>query len=256
MPLLAPALCPCHNRPVAGTQEQDRARAVRPDGRPQAGARPRPSGRRPLVWAIWLWVVSALLLCFFAFLAAFYDRFPSDERIAHATQGIDVPAFGGFLAFVNVLGNTWLYVALTLTLTVAFVLVRAGSEAVLVLLTFIPRGLNSLLKGWVERPRPSPDLVEVSHDASGFSFPSGHTVGTAVLFGALFFLIPVVVPWRPLRWALQAGCLLAVLASGPARVYVGVHWPSDVLAGYLLALLFLAPLLVAYWRLRRRPDAG
>ncbi len=182
--------------------------------------------------------------------AMFYDRFPADERIAHALQGVDAPAFSGFLDFVNLLGNTWLYVALTVILGASFVLARSSAGAIMMLLAFIPRGVNSLVKGWVERPRPSPELVEVSHNASGFSFPSGHTVGTTVVFVVLFFLIPVVVPWRPVRWPLQAGCLLLVLAAGPARVYVGVHWPSDVLGGYLLAFLCLAPLLAAYRAVR------
>ena len=201
---------------------------------------------------MWLWIAVALLFIVLAALAAFYDRFPADERIAHAIQSIDVPAFGGFLHFVNALGDPWPSVTLILVLTVAFALVRAGSESVLILLTFIPRGVNSLLKDWVERPRPAPELVEVSSNASGFGFPSGHTVGTAALFGVLFFLIPVVVPWRPLRWALQAGCLLAVLAAGPARVYVGAHWPSDALGGYLLVGLLLVPVLAAYRALRGR----
>ena len=204
---------------------------------------------------LWLWAAVALLLGALALFAAFYDRFPADERIAHAIQDIDVPAFGGFVDFVNVLGDAWLYIPLGLALTGALALRREGSEAVLVLLTFVPRGANSLLKDWVERPRPSDELVEVPADASGFSFPSGHTVGTAALFGLLFFLLPVLVPWRPLRWALQVGCLLVVLAAGPARVYVGAHWPSDVLGGYLLALLFLVPVLVVYRTLNRRPPS-
>ena len=193
-----------------------------------------------------------MLLSLLAVFAFFFDRFPADERIAHVLQNIDVPAFGGFLDFVNALGHSWPFIVLVLALTIGFAWVRAGSEAVLVFLTLVPRGANVLLKDWVERPRPSEELVEVSSSASGFSFPSGHTVATAALFGVLFFLIPVVVRWRPLRWTLQAGCLLLVLAAGPARVYVGVHWPSDVLGGYLLALLFLAPVVAAYRALR--PD--
>ena len=209
-----------------------------------------PTGPGRLVWGLGLWLAGALLLSVLAVFAAFFDRFPADERIAHAMQDIDVPAFGGFLDFVNALGHSWLAIVLVLALTVGFAWARAGSEAVLVFLTLVPRGANVLLKGWVERPRPSEELVEVSSSASGFSFPSGHTVATATLFGVLFFLIPVVVLWRPLRWTLQAGCLLMVLAAGPARVYVGVHWPSDVLGGYLLALLFLAPVVAAYRALR------
>ncbi len=227
---------------MAATQERVPSREVGPDV--------RPSGARRFFWGLWLWSAVALLFLAHAVFAAFFDRFPSDERITDAMQNIDVPAFGGFLAFVNLLGNTWLYASLTLSLTVAFALARAGPEAVLVLLSFVARGLNGMLKGWVERPRPSPELVDVSSDASGFSFPSGHTVGTACLFGVLFFLIPAVVPWRPMRWVLQAGCLLVVVAAGPARVFIGVHWPSDVLAGYLVAFLFFAPMLAAYRAVR------
>jgi len=205
-----------------------------------------PARRRRLVWAFWLWAVLALLFCLLALFAAFYDRFPADERIAHAVQDIDVPAFGGFIDFVNILGDAWLYIPLAVALAIALALARLGSEAVLVLLTFVPRAVNGLLKDWVERPRPSDQVLEVSDKASGFSFPSGHVVGTATLFAMLFFLVTAVVPWRPLRWTLQAGCLLIVLAAGPARVYVGVHWPSDTLGGYLLALLFVIPMAVAY----------
>jgi undecaprenyl-diphosphatase len=200
--------------------------------------------------AVWSWLAAALFFCGLSVFAAFFDRFPGDERLAHALQGADVPALGGYFDFVNLLGNGWAYVGLTLALVLAFAYVRAGMEAVFVLAAFVPRFVNSVVKDWVDRPRPSPELVDVSDGASGFAFPSGHTVGTAALFGALFFVLPAVVPWRPVRWTLQAGCLLLVVSAGPARVYEGVHWPSDVFGGYLLALLFLAPALVAYRALR------
>ncbi len=198
------------------------------------------------VWAVGLWLAVAFAFVVLAVLAAVYDRFPADERIAHAIQDVDVPAFGGFLEFVNLLGDAWISIPLTLAMAALLVVTRSQAEGVLVLLTFLPRLLSSLLKTLVERPRPSSDLIDVTDTASGSSFPSGHTVGTAAFYGLVFFLIPIVVPWRPLRWVLQAGCLLVVLAGGPARMYVGVHWPSDVLGGYLVALLFLMPALAAY----------
>ncbi len=211
-----------------------------------------------LVWALWLWSAVALFLLVLALFATFFDRFPSDERITDAFQGVDVPAFGGFLDFVNLVGDVWFYVPLTIVLSVAFFVARSPMAAGMVLLTFGARGANSLVKGWVERPRPSPELVDVAHNESGFGFPSGHTVGTTALFGVLFFLIPLIVPWRPVRWLLQGGCLLMILAAGPARVYEGVHWPSDVLGAYLLALLCLAPPLAAYGAARgwRAPHSG
>lgn len=202
--------------------------------------------RSPLIWGAWLW---CLLVAFFVALAVsaiFYDRFPADERVAHAIQNIDVPALGGFFDVVNFVGNGWFAVPFAVVVAFGFAVQRSWWEAALLPLTLVPRAINSIVKDVVDRPRPSPDLLHVTGDASGPGFPSGHTVGTAALFGLLFFLIPAVVPWRPLRWALQLGCLLAVAAAGPARVYVGVHWPSDTLAGYLLALLLVGPLATAY----------
>ncbi len=185
-----------------------------------------------------------------AVFAGFFDRFPGDEAAAGAFQDVDPPVLGGFLRFINWIGTEWVYVLFTLGLALALAVTRSGWESLLVLYTAGVRVGNSVLKDWIERPRPSEELVEVTDHASGFSFPSGHTVATAALFAAAFIIIPVVVSSRPLRWLLQAGCLLAVLATGPARVYVGAHWPSDVLAAYLLALLALGPPLVAYRVLR------
>ncbi|MGB2694569.1 MAG: phosphatase PAP2 family protein [Dehalococcoidia bacterium] len=204
--------------------------------------------------AVVSWAVATLAFLLLAVLAAFFDRFPADERIAHAIQGIDVPAFGGFMAFVNHLGDGVIAVLLMLGVAVAFAVARRGWEAMVVILMAAPRATSVVIKEIVGRPRPSPHLINVSHQESDYSFPSGHTVGTAALFVALFFLIPAVVPWRFVRWLLQAGCVLVVLAAGPARVYVGVHWPSDVFAGYLLALIFLVPVFLVYLAYRQHEN--
>ena len=221
-----------------------------------AGEQPAGAGRsRLLVWGIALWLALALFALFMSVCAYFYDYFPADVRIAHAVQDIDVPAFGGFMDFMNVLGNTTTYVILVVAFTVALAVVRAGWESTLVLLTIVPTTLGTLMKDWVERPRPSAELVDVSANAGGFSFPSGHTLKTGALFLVLFFVIPALVPWRPVRWLLQAVCLAFVAAGGTARVYVGVHWPSDTLASYLLVLLFLGPPLALYLLVRRQRES-
>lgn len=209
----------------------------------QDPAREAPSA---LFWASFLWSIVGATFVVFAVFARFYDYFPSDIYIAHHIQSIDVPAFGGYVNFVNFIGNDVFYIVLTLLVAGAIVLLRAPIEAVLVLLTIGPRLLNSAAKGAVARPRPSADLVEVAQHDGGYGFPSGHTVGTAALFGVLFLVLPAVVPSRPLRWLLQLGCLLLIVSAGPARVFVGVHWPSDALGSYLLALIFLIPAVAAY----------
>jgi len=220
------------------------------------GEQPAVAGRsRLLVWGIGLWLAMALFVLFMSVCAYFYDYFPADLRIAHAVQGIDVPAFAGSMDFMNVLGNTTTYVILVLAFTVALAVVRAGWESTLVLLTIVPTVFGTLMKDWVERPRPSGELVDISAKAADFGFPSGHTLKTGALFLVLLVVIPALVPWRPARWLLQAACLAFVAGAGTARVYVGVHWPSDTLASYLLVLLFLGPPLALYLRLRRPPES-
>lgn len=217
---------------------------------------PRSSLPPTAAWGLALWLAGAAALALLATFAAFFDRFPGDRALADALQDTDVPVLGGFFDFINLLGDAWFYIPLVALLAVACFVRRAWLEAVLVLLVFVPHSLVAALKGWIERPRPAPDLVAVTDRAGGFSFPSGHTVSTAVLFGLLLFLLPALVPRRPLCRLLQAACLVAVVSAGPARVYVGVHWPSDVLGGYLLAALFLAPVIALYRALRPRLAPG
>jgi undecaprenyl-diphosphatase len=102
--------------------------------------------------------------------------------------------------------------------------------ATALLLLLVSNGVNELLKLWVQRPRPCRTLeaVRVLVGCSGrsFSFPSSHATNTsaqALLFA--YFYRPLVVP-----------LLFVVALVGYSRVYVGVHYPADVLAGFLVGL--------------------
>lgn len=207
-----------------------------------------------------LWLAGLALFAVVAALAAFYDYFPADLRIARAIQDIDVPAWGGAVGFTNQAGDT-----LWASVSWAIVIVGLGGltrwrDAAYAFVAIAPRGANALLKVVVDRPRPSADLVRVSENASGAAFPSGHVTG-AVTFYLLLFVIAFFAVRQPgLRMALQGFCLFMVLVVGPGRVYSGAHWPSDVLGGYLLSALFLVPVLRFYLPAGRlaggQPDLG
>jgi undecaprenyl-diphosphatase len=199
-----------------------------------------------------LWLAGAFVFALMAVCAALFDRFPGDERVAEWIQDIDAPGVATLFDASNWLGDPWPSRAIVAVLAVAFVFRVAPLAAALVVTTLAARGLNELLQELIDRPRPSEDLIRVTEHIDAGSFPSGHTVGTTFLFGVLFFLAGGLVPWRPARWAAQAGCLLVILAAGPARVYVGAHWPSDVIGGYLLAALLLALAIASYVELKRR----
>jgi undecaprenyl-diphosphatase len=90
--------------------------------------------------------------------------------------------------------------------------------------------LSTVIKLVVARPRPTlwPWIVSVS----GFSFPSGHAISSAAFFPLLGWLV---LRGRPHggRWGYAIGLLVAAYV-GTGRLYLGVHWPSDVLAGWAL----------------------
>src|SRR3990170_2823446 len=115
--------------------------------------------RSRVLMATAAWAALAVLFVLLAVFAAFFDRFPADERLAHALQDAGVPVLGGFFDFVNVLGDGWFFIPFAFLVALAFLVSRAWVESLMVLLVLVPRALNSELKELVERPRPSDDLV-------------------------------------------------------------------------------------------------
>jgi undecaprenyl-diphosphatase len=112
--------------------------------------------------------------------------------------------------------------------------------------------INLGLKDLFARARP--DLAEALRKASGYSFPSGHAMGSMVVLGSLAYVVASLRGrWR-LRSATIAVLLASVLAIGLSRVYLGVHWISDIAAGYVAGIVWLVVATVtfeAFWRIRK-----
>jgi undecaprenyl-diphosphatase len=105
----------------------------------------------------------------------------------------------------------------------------------------------------VSRPRPNPLLVRISHDKKTKSFPSGHVSSSVVFWGWLVALGIMLRKGMP-YWqrALVGIPALFVAVVGPSRVYLGDHWPTDVLGGYLFGGGWLGLSLWLYLELRNR----
>ena len=101
--------------------------------------------------------------------------------------------------------------------------------------------LSAQAKLWFDRPRPA--LVDHLVEVRGLSFPSGHATNSAIIYLTLALLVSQVVPGRATRAYVLAVAVLLTGVVGISRVYLGVHWPSDVLAGWSIGTCWA----LAWW---------
>jgi undecaprenyl-diphosphatase len=112
--------------------------------------------------------------------------------------------------------------------------------------------INPWFKTWFRKPRPELDWTLA--DESFYSFPSGHAFTSVVFWGMVTYLVWHVVKGRTLRTALVAVTAFFALMTGISRVYLGVHFPSDVLAGWTVGVIWLVCMIFATRALHRPGD--
>lgn len=196
-----------------------------------------------------------------ALLADTHHVIAFDVTVTRAVQSVRPPLYHWVLLHESDLGYPPLNVVSFVAVFAVFLALGLRLEAVLAVVSAL---LAVLLGGGIKlliaRARPSATLVHVVAHLSGYSFPSGHVLQYTTLFG--FACYVVLVSWRrslPRNLAVVALGLLVALV-GPSRVYLGEHWPTDVLGAYLLGGLWLAgtielhlwlkPRLPAWWDAR------
>ena len=96
--------------------------------------------------------------------------------------------------------------------------------------------LNQLLKRILQRPRPEEFRII---NESGYSFPSGHSMISMAFYGYLIYLIYKYVKNKYLKWFLIMILGILIVNIGISRIYLGVHYTSDVLAGFLISISYL-----------------
>jgi len=135
------------------------------------------------------------------------------------------------------LGNPPVITGFTVILAMYFLAKRRYRVTVFIATNMIVVNLaNFIVKNLVQRPRPfiQDSSITPLVSAGGFSFPSGHSAGAVLLYGSIFLLAGYLADRPKTRRVLRGVCLLMILAIGVSRIYVQVHFPTDVLGGYAL----------------------
>ena len=192
----------------------------------------------PFPWnGLGLWCFGAVAFGALAAWASFHTVFPGEIDLSvwlrrHSSMGIL-----GYEEFADVVGarNTLYY--LTGIGVLLFVVLRRWN--LLLLVTSAPllalAGLS--FKPAIERPRPTAEQVgAITNPASGFSFPSGHSLQAAVVCSVAVIIAQELLTGR-VRRVVQGLAIWFALTVGWERVFDGVHWPTDVAGGFLLGML-------------------
>jgi undecaprenyl-diphosphatase len=155
---------------------------------------------------------------------------------------------------VTALGGTTLVAGATLA-TAGFLALAGRRRALALLLVTVGGGqvLSVALKQGFARPRP--ELVPHASYVYTSSFPSGHAMMSAVTYLTIAALVARLVPGRRMKAFVVACAVTITLLTGVSRVYLGVHWPTDVIAGWAIGASWATGCwLVADWLERRRRE--
>lgn len=150
---------------------------------------------------------------------------------------VDITAVGGVTVLVMiVVAVTGLLATLRLWVTAALVLAATISGSIAV----------EIAKQLVGRVRPQ--VIDHLVQISTASFPSGHSANSAIVYLTMASLLTQVIERQATRWYVLIVAVLLVTLIGVSRIYLGVHWPSDVLAGWSFGTLWA----LAWWSIGAR----
>lgn len=128
------------------------------------------------------------------------------------------------------------YVLITISVLSCIILKNKKMSLGIVLNLIIATVLNVILKNIIDRPRPEGYRII---EESGYSFPSGHSMVSMAFYGFIIYLIWKNVKNTKIKYSLCALLTLLIPMIGFSRIYLGVHYASDVLGGFLISIAYL-----------------
>jgi membrane-associated phospholipid phosphatase len=196
-----------------------------------------------------------LLALLITYGAARFPVLPFDLKSYEELKEQASPLFDELMIWVSALGELAIAVMLTAIAMLTYAIRRQWLEAIFMLATTSNVLLAFILKDIIHRARPFP----IAENATGliqkidqYSYPSGHVLFFVVFFGFFAYLAWIHFAGRA-RVIVIAICGALIFLIGPSRVFLGVHWASDVLGSYIIGTIWLLILILAYqWAIARK----
>lgn len=174
-----------------------------------------------------------------------------DVKLAKMVYTLESPFLTSVMSLVSFLGSTGPVIVISLILMVVLYK-TVGNRREILLFVVVSIGsvlLNILLKHLFQRERPS--LIQIVAE-TGFSYPSGHSMAALSLYGITTFLFWKHIKKSSRRKLLIAASTMIIMTMGFSRVYLGVHYPTDIIGGYLISGFWLALTIFGYQYIQER----
>ena len=163
-----------------------------------------------------------------------------DREFSQEIQESQNPFLDSFMTAVSVPGNMPYSVIIVLSVAAVFLVLRYKREAFFIVLTMLSGLVSTVVKLLINRPRPSEPLVRVISKNLQQSFPSGHVMFYVIFFGFIILLMCQLKSiHRFLRIFVAVISLVLIFLVSVSRIYLGAHWFTDVLGGFLLGIVCL-----------------
>lgn len=190
-----------------------------------------------------IFVLIVAFLLFLTIEALITDYFSWDLTISEWVQSNDV---GSVAEYDNRMGVAGAAGVLGIIIIALLWFKGWRAEAAFVGLVGITDLINPLLREVIARPRPDGDLITICRESTDFSFPSGTAMHVVMFSGFLIYLSGRLLKPGWIRTILQIMLGLWVPIMGMWLIYRGVHWPSDVLGGYVYGAFFLWMIILGF----------
>lgn len=174
-----------------------------------------------------------------------------DANVLLSIRSLERSWLDPIMVSITTIGDPRVLLVICVVLSVILILRHYEAEAMTIAIAgFGALGLNFVLKNLFARTRPA--LWSRIVDVTNYSFPSGHAMLSMVIYGLLGYLLAT----QFYRWRVAIATIstLLILLIGFSRLYLGVHWPTDVIAGYAAGLVWLVTCILSLEVWRQRLD--
>ena len=183
--------------------------------------------------------VLAIITIAMSFYAHSLPRFPGDLELTLRFQSVHSDLLLSGMKWVSYFAEGWRQALLVIIFGITVWWRLGKSKMVLTIAAETSNLLVYVMKFVVGRPRPTPDLIQVWEVKNNASFPSGHAFFAMVVLGLTAYFALTYVSRKSLRMVIVISLLVVIILIGASRVYLGAHWPSDVMGGYTAGAVFL-----------------